>query len=1837
MKKKVLFALIALFSFVSTWAADPNPSYVSVGDYKVYLTADLVLLDSEGKATAPTFNTDVEHPVVKGEAPVTDPEIVGTYDYNGKAVTTAPTIDKVGNYLLLVKFKEGANDETEKFIYVPFKVGTTEGINRELIWFRGSWNPSVESGILYHHYTELGAIFGRMDLYDTVNGQVKHPDSWEGADAAAKAAAAWAAILANPAQYVHSWEAIYKSDFRYKYFPQINWRVKENVVGKFNLLVRYNVKDATGKVTATKEKWYGDDDLAGERFRTIPGTKKEVGNGFANTYSMISIPQLYAEDTYVTVPEGIEAFNNTGSMHYLNKDYQAAYAADGIPFKNGDGTQENVAENKVYAGNFPAEERDLHVNDALKANFIADDVELILVPADEQIQFTLTEKNVTLVFDEDDETVDHFTYDATSTENQIPDVVVTFNGVTLVENTDYQVIPPVEAVNANTYNITINGMGNYITDPENGIEMPYEIKAKLNDAEGWDLSADNVTYWGEDTYKKAINKAMLRKNGTIKSFSDDAVGEVAFVYIGENKAANDKLSEIDGEEVDNPNHVGWWLMRVYIPSATGGDNNNLYCVYDQFKVNPAILTLALTTIDMKYGQAYPDLGDPENAPENGKYSVPGDEESEGYKPGDSRDNVEIRNFGKAQPLASYGEFVEAGKNYFYLHTGSPKAVTMIDGKPYENYTVQVVNQQAMLRVTEGNIGVAIAETNMSKTYGFKDPEFNAVITNADNKYVKVYSGEEKVADCVAAYIADNYSEEEAAALTDVQKAAITAGVTRELTELQKIYGYVTVTRDGGVGSTPRKEDVGAYDFIITVDKAADDKYAKNYQWTPAVGAKFYIEPYDLAKSYKADGSVWDATKDKEADKIESKFQIIPTDLVYQGVAVVHEGEGTATLGTVEAGKKISVYFNHDVPEIGTFLLNDKATPDDASTTTVNEYKPADYAISAYANNVNVVREAITWLAKENATVTIKAHTPEADDNINGNIINSQDANFAIQPKLATISFGEYTKEYGTDDKDAWLNTDEHNPHQTVYDLGISIFNPKYEGLYEADLTKATTDNGSAFWITKPVFAREDGEDMGDYAIYCKKDGEKVIGTAQNYDFTAKAGKLTITKANLYVSAKPYILEEPTDEDADPIKVYYDTENANNPNNKKFVFGADIQFEVKVNGYKQPKGQLEPDKNLLGEDGLVPTPEGTYGTIKVSGLNTVEGFSWEFEGGDDELTNYFVHYIDGRGNIQAADGLFIYADNKTKTYGTLDPELTYTAKLDGKVLTAKELDALWLEGQTKKEIKLSRVNATIAKGSNVGNYAILFAESCPKQIGNYNVQYKEGTLTIQRATLFAKVAVVYAKDKDNKPVYDSSIAYGDVVGRYVDNKVPGYTIVENTNPVSTESGVAGSHEIAPVGSGLIEGDYFDQVVNEPLADLGGKSVLQTINYVCDYNDEPAVGKFTVSTEETTYEAKNYYVVVSPGVEVLNVDAAGLVLTARTQNYSYQTHFTDDEAKAYTTPSIKDEISDATIMITYNGETILEKDLPGGVKLTDLVSSVNCDITAAGNHKGAITLTKKDNDLIDATVVAGNLNITPLTVMHLSYENVAQALEDHKGFEMEKVYMPARQMKADQWYTFVLPFEFTVPEFARTFYYGVVDVLDEEKGDGDFHFNLTINDVEANQPFLFKVAENPKFPAADQGGYAVTREQMEEIYFEYKTIADVEEGGVFFAYNDLEKSPFRADKSGNKIIGQYTGIALKSLTDRDHYMVNGQFKVADPASTASLKPTVAYISSPSAEAAADVRIFVQEADGTTTDINAVDAEADAEFAEGWYTITGIKLDAKPTEKGVYIYNGKKVSIQ
>lgn len=377
--------------------------------------------------------------------------------------------------------------------------------------------------------------------------------------------------------------------------------------------------------------------------------------------------------------------------------------------------------------------------------------------------------------------------------------------------------------------------------------------------------------------------------------------------------------------------------------------------------------------------------------------------------------------------------------------------------------------------------------------------------------------------------------------------------------------------------------------------------------------------------------------------------------------------------------------------------------------------------------------------------------------------------------------------------------------------------------------------------------------------------------------------------------------------------------------------------------------------------------------------------------------------------------------------------------------------------------------------------------------------------------------------------------------------------------------------------------------------------------------------------------NYALDFSNSNGSIEIKEIELALKAVNQNIPYPAPV---EGK-YSAPAADLTVSTTTVAIT-------EGALPEGVKLEDLVTLEQTS-TKVGENAGALVLKAKEgaDDAIKFTTTNGDLNIVQLEQIYLSYENMAQALEDHKGKTVD-VYLPNRKIKEDQWYAMVLPFEFSVPQFSNKLYYGVVDLLDTENASDDVSFKLTVGTVPANTPFLLKLAKDPAKNQAE----AMTADQLAAISFEDVTIGDGE-----FAYNDAEKAPFSADAANHKFVGLYPTVEVSGankfgkvgLAANEWFLstADGGFYSGAGNPNQKMLQTDAFISFPTVEAGAHARFFVEDADGTVTAIEGIEAQAPAESAdaasEGWYTINGVKLNAKPTEKGLYIFNGKKVYVK
>jgi hypothetical protein len=233
-----------------------------------------------------------------------------------------------------------------------------------------------------------------------------------------------------------------------------------------------------------------------------------------------------------------------------------------------------------------------------------------------------------------------------------------------------------------------------------------------------------------------------------------------------------------------------------------------------------------------------------------------------------------------------------------------------------------------------------------------------------------------------------------------------------------------------------------------------------------------------------------------------------------------------------------------------------------------------------------------------------------------------------------------------------------------------------------------------------------------------------------------------------------------------------------------------------------------------------------------------------------------------------------------------------------------------------------------------------------------------------------------------------------------------------------------------------------------------------------------------------------------------------------------------------------------------------------------------------------------------------------------------LADDATFETEAkenadVTFSSRAINSNKWNVCALPFATTVSQISEAFGYAVVDVLNETNAiDNEMHFKvITSGDIPAYTPFLFKPTEDDDVKVTN----------FDQVVF---SGVNIEKGG--------NKNYDVADAAGNKFWGTF----METTTfygAKYWYMSKGVWKDAanyTEAKPVSLKPFRAYceIVNP-----AGARIVIEEEDGTLTTIDAANFNNEVMTAEGWYTVDGKKLNAAPTQKGVYINNGKKVVIK
>ena len=293
--------------------------------------------------------------------------------------------------------------------------------------------------------------------------------------------------------------------------------------------------------------------------------------------------------------------------------------------------------------------------------------------------------------------------------------------------------------------------------------------------------------------------------------------------------------------------------------------------------------------------------------------------------------------------------------------------------------------------------------------------------------------------------------------------------------------------------------------------------------------------------------------------------------------------------------------------------------------------------------------------------------------------------------------------------------------------------------------------------------------------------------------------------------------------------------------------------------------------------------------------------------------------------------------------------------------------------------------------------------------------------------------------------------------------------------------------------------------------------------------------------------------------------------------------DKQAEIFELTLDPEVVTTAAINDTHEGET------GNWIKLGEKVADAAANYSGWNDATGKLTIVAADVIILDDTK----------DLKTLAASGVDQTIT-----------FTSRELKKGTWTTMVLPFDVSVKKLSRALGYAVVDMFDANPASEDMNFKLYMYDIPAYTPFLVKIDEDKNLNSVIIDGVRIKALDEDALVQSNKS------------YNFI-------GKMDNEAIATDFWAVGKKMTETD-FLFN---KYRANTKLAALR---AYITAKAGVNAAP-NIFIEEPDGTVTAINSVTKEAVNMVKDGWYTISGMKIQGVPTEKGIYIQNGKKVVLK
>ena len=622
-------------------------------------------------------------------------------------------------------------------------------------------------------------------------------------------------------------------------------------------------------------------------------------------------------------------------------------------------------------------------------------------------------------------------------------------------------------------------------------------------------------------------------------------------------------------------------------------------------------------------------------------------------------------------------------------------------------------------------------------------------------------------------------------------------------------------------------------------------------------------------------------------------------------------------------------------------------------------------------------------------------------------------------------------------------------------------------------------------------------------------------------------------------------------------------------------------------------------------GTAPTYDGTPKEADITEVTFFTNVVTAYNTGTG-LGDYTVSY-DGTSNINAGDAakvtitgknnytgsvvknftigkapIYVWPVAASKTYGETDPAFTYILGNDAGV----------------QNTAASLVNTpTISRkpGENVGTYTMYLSAYTPATGDNYAVQnVGDETTRIAHFTINAKT------DNVLKLKFKADIADARKTKVYDGNT----NVVFYMDDLTVEEGLLGN-------------DDWDVVKNNlgsPVFALASKNAGQTTVGVTGLG---SLNYPTVTVEPLAFEVTKKPLAVTVNPQTL--DYAAPITSVESTNWALATSY------AYATGESNTEAG--IVLYTEQDITLYA---PGSTNAYAIKAKVpetsNYKIADSGNTWGTLNI----NAASGLILYSDNSDLDKITAFNGQTKPVSISFANRNSRELPSGTV--REWKAQTWVTMTLPFDISVAKLSEKLGYAIVNVIDpirtEISGTGSkFYGKLTMtggngkDDVlAANKPFMVKTA-NAITGVVDFGSQLIVAPTSANDY-------SVDAG------------------KGAKFTGTYT---TKNVSSADNAAIwfllgnNDQWAFINTTSSATwnILPFEGFIDMSGAVNAPEgnMTFVFEELNGGTTTIKSISADDlnGKMAAEGMYNLNGMKLNTVPTQKGIYILNGKKVVIK